>query len=256
MSSPGTKRLLEVMEATWPPAATRREGLWLLRDGAGGGKRVSAATLAEGGPEAADPTRAEAAMRAAGETPLFMLRPGEETLDHALEARGYRVVDPVVAYAAPVATLIAHRPERRTAHIIWPPVAIMREIWAAGGIGPARLAVMDRARGPKTAIFERLGYKPGGVAFVACDGDHAMLHALEVQEDRRRGGVARRIMVAAAEWAQEVGAQTLSVMVTRANAPACALYESLGMEAAAGYHYRQAPSEPAATLSAGAAAAG
>jgi N-acetylglutamate synthase len=36
----------DAMEATWPPAATTRLGPWLLRDGKGGGKRVSAATLA------------------------------------------------------------------------------------------------------------------------------------------------------------------------------------------------------------------
>jgi N-acetylglutamate synthase len=45
-----------VLEATWPPAARHRAGPWVLRDGAGGGKRVSAAT-AEGPVTAADLAR-------------------------------------------------------------------------------------------------------------------------------------------------------------------------------------------------------
>ena len=36
--------LYATLEATWPPAARRRVGPWTIRDGQGGGKRVSAAT--------------------------------------------------------------------------------------------------------------------------------------------------------------------------------------------------------------------
>ena len=36
--------LAAVMEATWPAARVWREGPFLCRDGAGGGKRVSAAS--------------------------------------------------------------------------------------------------------------------------------------------------------------------------------------------------------------------
>ena len=36
--------LQAAMDATWPAAAMHRAGPWMLRNGAGGGKRVSAAT--------------------------------------------------------------------------------------------------------------------------------------------------------------------------------------------------------------------
>ena len=69
-------------------------------------------------------------------------------------ARGYRVVDPVVAYAAPVADLASPAPASMTTFPHWPPMEIASDLWAEGGIGPARLAVMDRAcTGPKPPFW-------------------------------------------------------------------------------------------------------
>ncbi|WP_062762287.1 GNAT family N-acetyltransferase [Falsirhodobacter sp. alg1] len=42
-----TTCLLEAMEPTWPPLRAWREGEWTMRDGGGGGGRVSAVTLYE-----------------------------------------------------------------------------------------------------------------------------------------------------------------------------------------------------------------
>jgi glucose/arabinose dehydrogenase len=47
---------------------------------------------------------------------------------------------------------------------------IAREIWAEGHISAARLAVMDRALGPKAVILGRTADKPCGAAFVALHG--------------------------------------------------------------------------------------
>lgn len=225
--------LARVMEETWPPAARRRLGPFVLREGAGGGKRVSAAS-AEGAVTAADLDAAEAAG-----VGLFVLREGEAALDAALAARGYAVVDPVVAYAAPAARLAEPAPPPLSALPHWPPLAITREIWAEAGIGPARVAVMERAAGPKTVILARTNDHPVGVAFVALSGTVAMLHALEVRPAARRQGSANNILRAAAQWALDQGADTLSLVVTVANAPARALYASLGMEVVGQYHYRQ-----------------
>ncbi|MGL6208856.1 MAG: GNAT family N-acetyltransferase, partial [Paracoccaceae bacterium] len=129
--------LARVMEATWPPAQTTRLGPWTIRDGAGGGKRVSAAT-ADGPWTPDDLPLAEAAMP----DRLFLIRDGDDALDTALSARGYAVVDPVIAYACPTANLPA--PPLMTSFAHWPPLAIARDLWATGGIGAPRLAVMDR----------------------------------------------------------------------------------------------------------------
>ena len=132
--------LQRVMDATWPAAAAWRLGPWTIRNGAGGGKRVSAAS-AEAAWQADDIAAAAAAMRALAQTPLFLIRAGEDALDAELAARGYRLVDPVVAYAAPLAELAATPPARMSGFPHWPPMEIARQLWAEGGIGPARVAV-------------------------------------------------------------------------------------------------------------------
>lgn len=224
--------LARVMEATWPAARSWRLGPFTLRDGGGGGKRVSAAS-AEGPFTARELGAAEAAMA----EPLFLIRPGDEALDAALDARGWRIVDPVVAYAAPVAALAAALPGL-TAFPHWPPLEIARTLWAEGGIGPARIAVMGRVSGPKTALLGRRDDRPAGVAFVACHGTEAMLHALEVRESLRRQGLGRDLLHAAANWAGDQGATRISLVVTRQNTAARALYARLGMQVVGQYHYR------------------
>lgn len=224
--------LAEVMEATWPPAGSRRLGPFTLRDGAGGGKRVSAATC-DGPFTEADLSAVEAAMT----EPLVLIRDGDEALDAALDARGWRIVDPVIAYAAPVAALTAELPFL-TAFPHWPPLEVARSLWAEGGIGPARIAVMERVTGPKTALLGRTGDRPAGVAFVACHGAEAMVHALDVRESSRRQGLGRHLLQAAANWAAGQGATRLSLVVTRQNTAARALYARLGMQVVGQYHYR------------------
>ena len=224
--------LAEVMEATWPPLSSRVVGPFTLRDGAGGGKRVSAASL--NGPfTEADLDSLEAAMP----PPLVLIREGDVALDAALDARGWRIVDPVVAYAAPVAALTADLPGL-TAFPHWPPLEIARSIWAEGGIGPARLAVMDRVLGPKTALLGRIDDRSSGVAFAACHGPEAMVHALEVRDSHRRQGLGKNLIHAAANWAAEQGATRLSLVVTRQNVAARALYARLGMQTVGQYHYQ------------------
>jgi len=230
--------LAEVTEATWPPAATHRHGPWLIREGHGGGQRVSAASAIGNWTEADIPT-AEAAMRALGQSPLFVLRPTDAALDTALAARGYLHHDPVVAYAAPVADLAAIDPPFLTSFPHWPPLAVACQIWEQGGIGPARIAVMNRVTGPKTAILGRTGDRAAGTAFTAIHRNVAMLHALETAPDQRRKGCAHNILRAAAIWARDHGADTLSVLVTERNTAARALYASLNFVVVGQYHYRK-----------------
>lgn len=234
--TPGT--LAAVAEATWPPFAVTRAGPWLLREGRGGGQRVSAASAAAAW-SAEDFPQAEAGMRALGQDPLFVVRPGEEALDAALAARGYALHDPVVAYAAPVAELAAVAPPFLTAFTHWPPLQVARQIWDEGGIGPARVAVMERVAGPKTCILGRSGDRAAGAAFTAIHGDVAMLHALEVAPALRRNGCAHNILRAAAIWARDEGAATLALLVTERNLAARALYTSMKMQVVGQYHYRK-----------------
>lgn len=214
----------------------------MLRQGQGGGSRVSA-TTASAPFTSADIATAEAGMRDMGQKPLFMIRPQDGALDVALEALGYSVVDPVTIYACPVDLLTDLPIPRVTVFTIWEPLAIMREIWATGGIGPARLAVMGQAKGPKTGLLARHRDMPAGTAFAAIHDRTAMVHAVEILAHQRRQGMGRWIMRGAAHWAAENGADTLTVMCTRANTGANALYASLGMGVVGQYHYRHLPQE-------------
>lgn len=237
---PGPDHFLTVVDATWPSARSSSLGPWTIREGQGGGKRVSAAT-ASATVAPGDLPRAEAAMRDLGQVPLFMIRAGDEVLDRMLEDRGYTVVDPVNIYATPVGMLAAEPPPPVTTWCIWEPLAIMQEIWAEAGIGPTRQAVMTRAAQPKTAILGRVDTHAAAAGFVALHEDTAMMHALEVRAPQRRLGMGRHMMRAAAIWTRAQGGQRISALSTQANTAACALYASLGMEVMGQYHYRQHP---------------
>lgn len=236
---PDGPALHPAVEATWPPSAASRFGPWTIRKGPGG-KRVSAAT-AEAPFRPEDVADAERAMERMGQPPLFMIRDGDAELDAALDAAGYGIVDPTLLYAIPVAAL-ANRPvPPASAFRIWPPLAIMRSLWAAGGIDPDRVAVMDRAAEPRTALLARMEDRAAGCAFAACRGDCAMIHAIEVARPFRRKGAASNLLRSAAFWAQDRGAACLALAVTCANGAARSLYASLGFAVVGQYHYRARP---------------
>ncbi|MCT4556041.1 MAG: GNAT family N-acetyltransferase [Pelagimonas sp.] len=247
-NSPSAEQLMQVVDGTWPAAAMVEAGPWILREGRGGGKRVSATTLRGDLADSwtdDDLQAAEKAMALMDQPALFMIRPGlgaaEQALDQALDARGYQVVDPVNIYVIPAQALCDLPIPRVTAFNIWEPLAIMREIWEKGGIGAARQRVMDRAKGPKTGIFGRITDKPAGSAFCAMDQGIAMVHAVEVTEPCRRKGLAAWMMRSAAFWARDNGADWLSVICTTENDAANGLYRALGMDLAGQYHYRLKP---------------
>ncbi|MBA3324360.1 MAG: GNAT family N-acetyltransferase, partial [Rhodobacteraceae bacterium] len=158
----------------------------------------------------------------------------------ALAARGYGACDPSALYGAPVAAVALAAADEAAIHCEGP-LAIMAEIWAAGGIGPARLAVMARAAEPRVWLLGRLGQRPVACAFAAVHGEVAVLHALEVAAEARRRGMGALLTRAAAAWAQAHGATTLALAVTESNAPALALYSGLGFGEIGRYHYRLAP---------------
>lgn len=232
--------LWDAIDATWAAPRTHRSGPFLLREGQGGGRRVSAATT-DATPTQREIAEAARAMAALGQRPLFMVRGDQAEFDAALAALGYEVNDPVVVMEAPVDRVAQDGPPPVSAFAIWPPLQIMREIWEAGGIGPARLAIMAGSCDPKTAILGRVKDRAAGCAFVAIHEGIAMMHAVEVTPLLRRLGTARNMTLGAADWARRQGAERFAILTTRDNAAAQAVYASLGMAAVEQYHYRQDP---------------
>lgn len=236
-------RLYAALDATWPAAGLHEMGPWLIRKGERGGQRVSAAVVRDSANPAdiaaAEIDAAKSEMLRLGQEPIFQIRPEwDAALDQRLAEMGYFIRDPVIFYQAPL-TRLAQGLALPVLHI-WPPLAMARDIWQTGGIGAERVAVMHRARGPKAAFLARKENRPAGAAFVAIDGDIAMLHAMELPGYARRKGAGKDMLRAAADWAASQHAETLALVVTRANLAARALYDSLQMTPTGGYHYRVA----------------
>lgn len=234
-------QLFEAIETTWPAAEKTKVDPWVLRRGAGGGKRVSSATASRP-VDTAEIMAAEAAMARWDQEPLFALRPQDSALDQQLDLMGYAIVDPTNVYSVCIERLTDVPMPPVTTFCVWEPLAIMTEIWASGGIGPDRLAVMARAE-VKTGILARWNEKPAGVAFAALHAGICMVHAVEILPTQRRQGVAGWIMRAAAFWAQAQGASHVSVLCRQSNGAANRLYSALGFVRAGHYHYRQRPTE-------------
>ena len=168
---------------------------------------------------------------------LLMIRGEDSVLDLDFAYRGFWIFDTVQVLAEEVVKLTDVPIPPVTTFSVWEPLAFMREFWAQGGVGPARLDVMARAD-TKTAVLARANDRPSGVGFVAVNEDIAMVHAVEVLPQQRRRGVAQWIMRQSAFWAQEQGARTMAVLCTEANKPALSLYSALGFASVGKYHYR------------------
>ncbi|MDG1937066.1 MAG: GNAT family N-acetyltransferase [Paracoccaceae bacterium] len=229
--------LYDVLHQTWPAAKHISQDGWCLRLGTGGGKRVCAATLEETFDSQSIDAAAQC-MHDFGQPALFMVRDGEHDLDAALNGHGYEICDPCNIYAAPVGELTTQTPPRVSMFNIWEPLEIQKDIWRQGGIDVARLAIMERAKGPKVSILMRWDNHPAGSAFVAMSNKIAMVHVLEILPHQRRKGVEIWTMRQAALWAQKQGAHSISAICTKENTGANTLYSSLDMRLVGRYHYR------------------
>lgn len=225
----------DTLDATWPAAETRQIGPMLLRRGLGGGQRVSAITtrLVPTGPDMA---QARAVLQAWGQPMLFRVEDNQPDLDQMLDGLGFPINDPSVIYAGPINL---PDPPQLGVMPVWPPLALAEEIWRVSGLAPARRAIMDRVTGSKTALLARLGDRPVGVAFAAVDRGRVMVHALSVLPAAQRQGAGRALLLGAARWGRDLGANSLSMVTIRKNLPANRLAASLGMRPVGHYHYRQ-----------------
>lgn len=91
--------------------------------------------------------------------------------------------------------------------------------------------------GPHTVGFARIGEPPVGIGRVVVTGEWAGLAAVEVDPDRRRAGLARRIVSTLLAWAVERGATRAYLQTTAKNTAALRLYEGFGFGRHHTYHY-------------------
>ncbi|PIB26548.1 hypothetical protein BFP76_11655 [Amylibacter kogurei] len=224
---PDIETLYDTIDATWAPFEIQTLNGWQIREGRGGGKRVSAATQTESN---AIIEEAESAMTALGQQHIFMIRAGFPTLEIQLARRQYSIMDATLIMACETSKIAAKHP----VDVSQDPSKTQAEIWGAGGIGQERLDVMRRVRVPKTCI----SIQNKAAAFAAIHQGICMVHCVEVIESMRRQGLGKQIMQAVAEWAAQNKAHTVCILVVAANHGAKTMYEKMGLVEVGKYHYR------------------
>jgi ribosomal protein S18 acetylase RimI-like enzyme len=95
---------------------------------------------------------------------------------------------------------------------------------------------------PEAGLFalER-GEDPLATLICVHDGDLAGLFEVATAREARQQGHGRNLILSALKWARLRGARQAWLQVEADNAPALALYGSLGFETVYPYHYRRPP---------------
>ncbi|WP_312529490.1 GNAT family N-acetyltransferase [Paracoccus sp. (in: a-proteobacteria)] len=239
--------IAQAFETTWPAAQYSDAGGYRIGRGMGGGGRISSARPLsdQASADAALSLSAEGILAAAavqqGWDQPAMFRLWDTDHDHAqaLGAQGYHGQNPTLALACPIAALTQIPVPSLTVFQIWPPLAILSEIWEAGQISKPRQAAMMRVNLPRTTLLGRLDDHAAAAGFVAVDGDVAMIHAIQVEPRMRRRGMAEWMLREAAFWAGKHGATQLALAVTESNTAAVQLYRKMGFQTVARYQYWQ-----------------
>jgi N-acetylglutamate synthase len=224
--------------AAWPALQTQHHDGWVLRFADGYTKRANSANALDASRQTPDALVAhvEAIYAAHGLPPIFRITPlADPAIDAALADRHYRQEDHSLVMAAPTDA-------RRQAFDIQaastPHAGWLDAFVATAEAAPqtrAKLAAVLDAIVPQTT-FVRIGSAAFGMG-VAQDGYVGIFEILSASGQRRQG-YARRLVEHLMAWGAGVGAHTAYLQVVANNAPAIALYRSLGFVPVYGYHYR------------------
>lgn len=224
-------------EICWPPLNKKNIGPWVIREGEGGGNRVSSTTANDFFTKE-DIFIAENHMQLLNQKNIFHIREKDLELDNILERLGYSLVDKTVVYGLKIAKMSSPCVPPMTAFNIWPPLRIMKDIWEIGGTTDSRISVMERCKVRKTAILGRIENKAAGCAFISEYKGIAILQALFVLPSYRRKGLARFLISESVKWVSYADSAYLALMTDKYNKEARGLYDSLGMKIIDKYHYR------------------
>lgn len=241
-------QLDRVAAAAWPPAVAQAAGGWTLRLTPGTrGRRLNSALPPPGAERVPPAVAGWYAQR--GAPAIVQVTPLDEQapLDRALAAAGW-----TAEAATDVLTL-----RKGSDPVCWSagtPVAVERV--SVGGFRAAwrELGTNGRSGGDEDDdVLARIPFEVAGlvarrdgalagVALAVLAGEVSFVFEVATAPEHRRRGVARALMAA---WARAAGDRLLALQVMTDNAPAQALYASLGFERSHGYHYRRAPSTSA-----------
>jgi N-acetylglutamate synthase len=239
-----TVNLLEAERAiarAWPPDEARPFAGWLWRASGGGfGRANSVATL---GAPPADIDGAideiEALYRGRRLTPVFQVTdaslPGD--LEQRLTRRGYinSEINATLATALGAEAAMSRSPATAPLKVEIDDAAgpDWIETYAATLVGDRRLSaprILARVPRPRRMIGVRNRGVHIATVLVVADGPIAVIECVATRPEARRTGAARFAMLTALDQARLLGSTSIALGVVAANAPARALYASLGFE--------------------------
>jgi ribosomal protein S18 acetylase RimI-like enzyme len=239
----GRASLLEELAArAWPALESERVDGWLLRCTPLIARRRLNSALPQGDGGGSVEV-VERFYRERGLTPRVQVGPAEQlgALDAALEGRGWTAdgaTDILVARGlelsdGDVDVAVAARVDRA-----W------LEAWVAAEGRPdaeeTYARVLRHLPAPAGFAIARVDGRPAGVGIAVCERGWAAIFCMATHPALRRRGVARAVLGALAAWSRGHGADGLHLQVEVDNAPARALYASLGFTRSHGYHFRTA----------------
>jgi GNAT superfamily N-acetyltransferase len=235
----------ELCARAWPAPERDNWDGWELRYGYGVTKRANS-VLARRAPADLDAAvaAAERFYGGRGLPACFQLGGSSEpaTLDTALAARGYRLLDRTLLMTAPVAGVLALPvgPPLEISEVpatewvaLWqrvdgryPPDLLPRAVQIMTGV-PAGYGLLRAAGGAAAAVGRA----------VVLDG-WVGIYAMAVEEPWRGRGYGHAVLRGLTGWAAGRGARQAFLVVVESNAAARRLYAGAGFTAAGRYHYR------------------
>lgn len=232
----------------WPAASVHYDGTWVVRLTAGHeAKRLNSVNPLDPNDVSDIEDRIARAIRrfdAYGRRPIFRMSPlaGERLTAH-LERLGWAPYSESLVMAMPlteaaVAGVLDQIPLRDVGRFV-------RAALRVRDADPTKRAGLSEVIGsiePPTGLFvQEAEGRPVATGICVHDGDLAGLFEIATDAAFRGKGHGRLLVLSALKWARSRGAAYAWLQVEADNAPAIALYRSLGFGEAYRYHYRSAP---------------
>ena len=216
-------QLARIMARGWPAIESEPLGEWVMRASGGFTKRANS-VAAFGDPGVGVDTALDQVVAYYAERdlrPLVNLEAGGPW-ETSLAERGWTPVD-----GGDTTVLVAQLDRR------WPldaEATIARDpsdAWLAAYVSPGESIDLAREVMGATPTAAHVSLE-GAIARVVVTGEWAGLSALWVPEERRRRGLARRLVTTSLGWAVEQGADKAYLQVVTGNDPAERLYRTFG----------------------------
>ncbi len=243
------RQLERIGHATWPSLEDEWLNGWLLRAGGGVTRRANSANPVNdhGDDLNAQIDQCEAWFTHRGLPTIVRLTPAADPgIDRHLAARGYERDAGAAIMTRPVSGFASAG--IRDVDLTDVPSGQWLEAAAREpGRGGAKRAVLEQLldRIDRPVVYAGIGQgELDAIGLGVLADGHLALFAMRTEPHARRRGLAGSIAASLVEWGANQGATEVFLQVHPENAPAIALYDSLGFVERYEYWYRENPSDP------------